>query len=128
MNVTVSPVRSATCPIQLTSPATREGSSLRNKPDGATSKILPPPATTADLLAHSLVGVPDDEIDKITHLNAMKIYQFDPFKIRPREQCTVGALKAEGADADVSIQSMGRPKGTPFTARQLAELAAGAKK
>jgi predicted TIM-barrel fold metal-dependent hydrolase len=83
---------------------------------------------SADLLAHSLVGVPDDEIDKITHLNAMKIYQFDPFKIRPREQCTVGALKAEGADVDVSIQSMGRPKGTPFTARQLAELAAGAKK
>jgi predicted TIM-barrel fold metal-dependent hydrolase len=83
---------------------------------------------SADLLAHSLVGVPDDEIDKITHLNAMRIYQFDPFKIRPREQCTVGALKAEGADVDVSIQSMGRPKGTPFTARQLAELAAGAKK
>lgn len=83
---------------------------------------------SADLLAHSLVGVPDDEIDKITHLNAMRIYQFDPFAIRPREQCTVGALKAEGADVDISIQSMGRPKGTPFTARQLAELAAGPKK
>ena len=78
---------------------------------------------SADLLAHSLEGVPDDEIDKITHLNAMKIYQFDPFSIRPREQCTVGALKAEATDVDISLRSMGRGKGTPMTARQLAEIA-----
>ncbi len=71
----------------------------------------------------ALACVPDDEVNKITHLNAMKLYSFDPFKTRPREKCTVGALKAEGADVDISIQSMGRPKGTPFTARQLAELA-----
>ncbi len=80
---------------------------------------------SADLLAHSLVGVPDDEVDKITHLNAMRLYSFDPFSTRPREQCTVGALKAEGADVDISIKSLGRPKGTPFTARQLAAIAAG---
>ncbi|MFM2073034.1 MAG: putative Amidohydrolase domain [Actinomycetota bacterium] len=78
---------------------------------------------SADLLAHSLEGVPDDEIDKITHLNAMKIYQFDPFAIRPRDKCTVGALKAEGADVDTSLRSMGRGKGSPMTARQLAEIA-----
>ena len=78
---------------------------------------------SADLLAHSLEGVPDDEVDKITHLNAMRIYQFDPFSIRPREQCTVGALKAEAADVDISLRSMGRGKGTPMTARQLAEIA-----
>jgi hypothetical protein len=78
---------------------------------------------SAELLAHSLEGVPDDEIDKITHLNAMRIYQFDPFSIRPREQCTVGALKAEATDVDISLRSMGRGKGTPMTARQLAEIA-----
>jgi predicted TIM-barrel fold metal-dependent hydrolase len=39
-------------------------------------------------------GVPDDDIDKITHLNAMRIFGFDPFAVRPREQCTVGALRA----------------------------------
>ena len=78
---------------------------------------------SAELLAHSLDGVPDDEIDKITHLNAMRLYQFDPFSIRPREKCTVGALKAEGADVDISVRSMGRPKGTAFTARELAALA-----
>jgi predicted TIM-barrel fold metal-dependent hydrolase len=78
---------------------------------------------SAELLAHSLEGVPDDEIDKITHLNAMKIYQFEPFSVRPREQCTVGALKAEGAGVDISMRSMGRGKGTPMTARELAKIA-----
>ncbi len=50
-------------------------------------------------------GVTDDEIDKITFENAMKWYQFDPFSIRPREQCTVGALRAEVAGHDVSVKS-----------------------
>jgi predicted TIM-barrel fold metal-dependent hydrolase len=50
----------------------------------------------------------DDEIDRITHLNAMKFFQYDPFSKRPREQCTVGALRAEAAGHDVSIQSKGR--------------------
>jgi predicted TIM-barrel fold metal-dependent hydrolase len=80
---------------------------------------------SATLLGHSLQGVPDDEVNKITHLNAMKLYHYHPFATRARETCTVGALKAEATDVDISIQSMGRPKGTPFTARQLAELAAG---
>ena len=53
----------------------------------------------------------------------MRLYSFDPFKVRPRELCTVGALKAEGADVDIALRSMGRPKGTPFTARELAALA-----
>ena len=50
-------------------------------------------------------GVTDAEIDKITHENAMKWYQFDPYAIRPREQCTVGALRAEVAGHDVSIKA-----------------------
>ena len=76
-----------------------------------------------ELLWESMVDVPKEEVDKMTHLNAMRLYKFDPFKIRPRERCTVGALRAEGADVDVSLRSMGRGKGTPFTARQLAEIA-----
>ena len=39
-------------------------------------------------------GVPDGDIDKITHLNAMRIFGYDPFSVRPREQCTVGALRS----------------------------------
>jgi predicted TIM-barrel fold metal-dependent hydrolase len=55
-----------------------------------------------------LAGVPDDEVDKITHANAMRIFQFDPFSVRPREQCTVGALRAEAADVDTAIVSRRR--------------------
>jgi predicted TIM-barrel fold metal-dependent hydrolase len=50
----------------------------------------------------------DEEIDEITHLNAMKFFRYDPFSIRPREKCTVGALRAEAAGHDVSIVSKGR--------------------
>ena len=55
-----------------------------------------------------LEGVSDEDIDKITHLNAMKHFQFDPFSVRPREQCTVGALRAEASDVDVSLVSRAR--------------------
>ena len=43
----------------------------------------------------------DVQINKITHENAMKHYHFDPFAHRPKEQCTVGALRAESPDVDV---------------------------
>ena len=36
----------------------------------------------------------DADLDKITHENAMRWYQFDPFAHRSREQCTVSALRA----------------------------------
>ena len=38
--------------------------------------------------------VPDDEIDKITHGNAMRWYSFDPFAHVPKAEATVGALRA----------------------------------
>jgi hypothetical protein len=50
----------------------------------------------------------DDEINQITHLNAMKFFQYDPFTIRPREQCTAGALRAEAEGHDVSVVPKGR--------------------
>ena len=40
--------------------------------------------------------VPDDEINKMTHENAMRWYRFDPFAIRPKEQCTVGGAPRRG--------------------------------
>jgi tryptophan-rich sensory protein len=57
-----------------------------------------------------LQGVPDDEIDKITHLNAMRSFSFDPFAHLPREQCTVGALRALAADVDTTPVSHGTGK------------------
>jgi predicted TIM-barrel fold metal-dependent hydrolase len=51
-------------------------------------------------------GVPDDEINKISYENAMRWYSYDPFAHRPKEQCTVGALRAEAAGHDVATKSM----------------------
>jgi hypothetical protein len=51
-----------------------------------------------------LADVPDDEIDKITHSNAMRLFSYDPFSVRPKEKSTVGALRAEAADVDVSLR------------------------
>jgi predicted TIM-barrel fold metal-dependent hydrolase len=47
----------------------------------------------------------DAEIDAITHENAMRFFRYDPFSIRPRERCTVGALRAEADGWDVSPRS-----------------------
>jgi hypothetical protein len=49
--------------------------------------------------------VPDAEINKITHENAMRWYAFDPFAHVPREQATVGALREQAQGHDISIQS-----------------------
>lgn len=48
-------------------------------------------------------GCTDEEINKITHLNAMKLYQFDPFAHMPRDECTVGALRAKAEHVDLSF-------------------------
>jgi predicted TIM-barrel fold metal-dependent hydrolase len=55
----------------------------------------------------TFVGVSDEIVNKITHENAMRIYHFDPFTVRRREQCTVRALRAEAFDVDV-VTHVGR--------------------
>jgi hypothetical protein len=47
-------------------------------------------------------GCSDEEINLITHLNAMKTYQFDPFKYHDKTDCTVGALRATAQHVDLS--------------------------
>lgn len=51
-------------------------------------------------------NVPDDEINKMTHENAMRWYSFDPFTHISREQATVGALRKAAEGHDVSIQAL----------------------
>jgi predicted TIM-barrel fold metal-dependent hydrolase len=71
-------------------------------------------------------AVPDDELNKITHENAMRWYRFDPFAHRSREECTVGALRAEASGHDVAIHAMdkGRYAGAErMTLGQLAKAA-----
>jgi predicted TIM-barrel fold metal-dependent hydrolase len=60
----------------------------------------------AEELARVAADVPDAELNKITHENAMRWYSFDPFVHRSREQSTVAALRAEAAGHDVSIRSL----------------------
>jgi predicted TIM-barrel fold metal-dependent hydrolase len=50
----------------------------------------------------------DAEVDAITHENAMRFFRYDPFSIRPRERCTVGALRAEAVGHDVSERATAR--------------------
>jgi len=53
-------------------------------------------------------AVPDADVNKMTHENAMRHYRFDPFAKTPRAECTVGALLARAADVDVRPMSKGR--------------------
>ena len=49
----------------------------------------------------------DEQINKITHENAMRHFSFEPFAIRPRERATVRALRAEATDVD-TVTRVGR--------------------
>jgi predicted TIM-barrel fold metal-dependent hydrolase len=44
----------------------------------------------------------EDILNKITHLNAMRIFKFDPFQYMERDACTVGALRSRVPGRDVS--------------------------
>jgi predicted TIM-barrel fold metal-dependent hydrolase len=60
-------------------------------------------------LMKSLTDCTDEEINKITHLNAMRAFHYDPFVHTPREKATVGGLRATAAGRDISIVSKGKP-------------------
>lgn len=64
-----------------------------------------------EILWRSLEGVPDAEINAITHENAMRAYSFDPFKHMDRSECTVGALRAKATHVDTTQKHIG--EGTP---------------
>jgi predicted TIM-barrel fold metal-dependent hydrolase len=51
-------------------------------------------------------AVDDHDVDRMTHLNAMRAFDYDPLTLfGGREACTVGALRARAAGHDVSIRS-----------------------
>jgi predicted TIM-barrel fold metal-dependent hydrolase len=68
-----------------------------------------PQAPEVLMKSFDAVGVPDDEIDLISWKNACDFYQFDPFEHRSREECTVGALRAQAADVDTTPRRYGPP-------------------
>jgi predicted TIM-barrel fold metal-dependent hydrolase len=82
-----------------------------------------------EVFAESAGGLTDEEVDKITHLNAMRHFQYDPFSLLGgRANCTVGALRKQVEGHDVSIKSHvreGRQKDSAQAARDLVKMAAG---
>ncbi len=78
-----------------------------------------------ECLAEHFEGVDGADIDKITHLNAMRIFNFDPFSRIPKEQATVAALRAQAKDVDLSFRSSTRLKKTGSTTVNVLDLARG---
>jgi predicted TIM-barrel fold metal-dependent hydrolase len=62
-----------------------------------------------EVLAQSVLELNDEEIDKVTHLNAMRQFSYDPFQVLGgREQCTVEALRRQVEGHDVTIRAQRR--------------------
>jgi len=67
-------------------------------------------------LEPQLAGVPQDEVDRITHLNAMRLFRYDPFEaMGGRDKCTVEALRARAEGHDTSLRATGKQLGRPGT-------------
>jgi Amidohydrolase len=50
----------------------------------------------------------DEQVNKITHSNAMRHFSFNPFDSRSRERCTAKAWRAEASEVD-TVTHVGRP-------------------
>ena len=72
------------------------------------------------------VAVSEEDVAAITHVNAMREFQFDPFAVRDRADCTVAALRAEAGHVDTEPVASGRviePPDSPVTLLDLMEKA-----
>lgn len=81
-----------------------------------------------EFLYQSLGGLTDAQINKITHENALKAFKFDMFdKMGGRENCTVGALRAQAEHVDTSRISLAgdrpaRGAAGPVTAEEVMKV------
>jgi predicted TIM-barrel fold metal-dependent hydrolase len=57
-----------------------------------------------------LDGLPEEDIARITHRNAMRNFSYDPFAHIPPEEATVGALRARATDVDTTPVAHGTGK------------------
>src|SRR3546814_5559394 len=65
---------------------------------------------SADRLVETVRHLSDPVIDKISHQNALRLFNFDAFGMMGgRENCTVGALRKAGEHIDTAPQSFGGP-------------------
>ena len=56
-----------------------------------------------EYLWESIKHLSREQIDAMTHKNAMREYRYDPFAVLAPAACTVGALRAASAHIDISI-------------------------
>ncbi|MFV0316805.1 MAG: amidohydrolase family protein [Microthrixaceae bacterium] len=63
-----------------------------------------------ELASRYLEGLSDDEVARITHLNAMDNFHYEPFEHIPREEATVAALRAQATDVDTTPRVFGTGK------------------
>lgn len=73
-----------------------------------------------EFLWKTVQGLTDTQIDKVTHLNAMHMLRFDPFKYHSRQELSVGALRAQAKADQVDT--------TPISSGGAAPLAEGEEK
>jgi predicted TIM-barrel fold metal-dependent hydrolase len=61
-----------------------------------------------EFVAKQMSDVSDEDTNKMTHLNAMRLFNYDPFTaLGGRDNCTVSALRAQAEGWDVSIKAQG---------------------
>ncbi|MBV1892955.1 MAG: amidohydrolase [Ilumatobacteraceae bacterium] len=63
-----------------------------------------------ETVGSSLDALSPEIVAKITHQNAMRVFDFDPFAHVPRADATVGALRAQASDVDLGYRSSARLK------------------
>ena len=80
----------------------------------------------AEQLEQVFAGVSDEDVNKITHENAMRWYNYDPFAHIPKEQATVAALRKRAEGHDVSVRSFDQGRHTGPKNVNLAEMASKA--
>jgi predicted TIM-barrel fold metal-dependent hydrolase len=66
--------------------------------------------TAPETIGAYLDAVPEAEVAKITHANALRVFSFDAFAHVPKAEATVGALRAQAGDVDLGYRSSARLK------------------
>jgi hypothetical protein len=64
--------------------------------------------TSPEAVWRNLEGVPEPEIHQLTHRNALRLLDFDPFSVLRESECTVGALRARAKHVDLDLITTGR--------------------
>jgi predicted TIM-barrel fold metal-dependent hydrolase len=73
--------------------------------------------TAPETFMKQMDGVDRRDIDRMSHLNAIRLFNFDPFSVRAAEECTVGALRRQAAGHDVAIRPRANPRAQTHSTR-----------